>query len=46
MQKPNQTITVILKNEGELQASRRIIDDIAVALQRRLAMQGNRVVFA
>ena len=41
-----QTMTIILKNEGTLQASRQVIDDIAIALQKRLNLQGNRVVFA
>lgn len=41
-----QTVTIILKNEGTLQASRQVIDDIAIALQKRLNLQGNRVVFA
>lgn len=45
-QDSGQTVTIILKNEGTLQASRQVIDDIAIALQKRLNLQGNRVVFA
>lgn len=43
---PTQKIEIVITNQGATPTDRKTIDDIAVALQRRLAMQGNRVVFA
>lgn len=42
----NQTVTIVLKNEGTLPTDRRTIDEIAIQLQRKLTLQGNRLVFA
>lgn len=42
----NQTITIVLKNEGTMPTDRRAIDQIAMELQRRMNLQGNRLVFA
>lgn len=42
----SQTVTIVLKNDGTLPTDRRSIDEIALQLQRRLSLQGNRLVFA
>lgn len=45
-QTEGQSITIVIRNEGTLPTDRRTIDEIAVALQRRLNLQGNRFVLA
>lgn len=42
----SQSIEIVIKNEGAMPTDRKMIDEIALQLQRRLTLNGNRVVFA
>lgn len=43
---PSQKIEIVIRNEGSTPTDRKTIDEIAMQLQRRLNLQGNRFVLA
>jgi hypothetical protein len=45
-QSQGQTLTIVIRNEGSMPTDRKTIDEIALQLQRRLSLQGNRFVLA